>query len=41
MTDVVASIARYGAVPVLLAVGIYILLRGEVSFHYPRKPDKH
>ena len=40
MTELVTSITKYGVVPVLLAVGIFILVRGEVSFHYPRKSDE-
>jgi hypothetical protein len=37
MTELIPLITRYGWVPVVLAVVIYIVLRGEVSFRYPRK----
>jgi hypothetical protein len=37
MTDLITSIAKFGWLPVVLAVAIYILLRGEFSFRYPRK----
>lgn len=37
MTELISAIGKYGWVPVVLAVGIYMLLRGEVNFRYPRK----
>jgi hypothetical protein len=37
MTELISAIGHYGWVPVVLAVAIFILLRGEVSFRYPRK----
>ncbi|MGD0570908.1 MAG: hypothetical protein ABSA78_21115 [Candidatus Sulfotelmatobacter sp.] len=37
MTDLIAAIAKFGFLPVALGVLIYIVLRGEFDFHYPRK----
>ena len=37
MTELIVSIAKFGWLPVVLAVVIYILLRGEFNFRYPRK----
>jgi len=37
MTELIASIAKYGWFPVVIATVVYIILRGEVKFRYPRK----
>ena len=38
MTEIAIVIERFGLPTVTAAVVIYILLRGEVQFRYPRKP---
>jgi hypothetical protein len=35
MTDLINLIAKYGWLPVVLAVVLYILLKGEIIFRYP------
>jgi hypothetical protein len=37
MSDLISLIAKFGWLPVLLGVAIYIILRGEFNFRYPRK----
>lgn len=36
MTDLMALISQYGLPTVILAVLLYLLLRGEIRFRYPR-----
>jgi hypothetical protein len=33
----ISEIVKYGWPPVLIAAIVYIILRGEVNFRYPRK----
>jgi hypothetical protein len=35
MTDLINLITKYGWLPVVLAVVLYILLRSEIIFRYP------
>ena len=37
MTELIALIAKFGWLPVVIATVVYIILRGEVKFRYPRK----
>ncbi len=37
MTELIALIAKYGWLPVVVAAVVYVILRGEVKFRYPRK----
>jgi hypothetical protein len=37
MTELIAEIVKYGWPPVVIAAVIYVLLRGEFNFRYPRK----
>jgi hypothetical protein len=37
MSELIVSIAKYGIAPVAIAAVIYIIVRGELSFRYPRK----
>jgi hypothetical protein len=37
MTEMIVSIAKYGWPPVVLAVVLVVVLRGEFNFRYPRK----
>ncbi len=37
MTELIALIAKYGWLPVAVAAVVYVILRGEVNFRYPRK----
>jgi hypothetical protein len=37
MIELIVSIAKFGWLPVLIAAVVYIILRGEVNFRYPRK----
>ncbi len=39
MTELVDMIAKFGAPVVLTAAAIYILLRSDIRFTYPRKRD--
>jgi hypothetical protein len=36
MTDLTTLISQYGLPTVLIAVILYLLLRGEIKFRYPR-----
>lgn len=40
MSELIHAIAKYGWFPVVLAAVIYIVLRSEVHFRYPRNPRK-
>jgi hypothetical protein len=40
MTELASLIASYGLPTVLAAVVLYMLLRGEVQFRYPRSGKK-
>jgi hypothetical protein len=37
MSELIVSIAKFGWLPVAIAALVYIILRGEVNFRYPRK----
>ena len=37
MTELIALIAKYGWLPVVVATVVYVILRSEVKFRYPRK----
>jgi hypothetical protein len=37
MPELISAITKYGLVPVVLAVVIYMVLRGEINFRYPRR----
>jgi hypothetical protein len=37
MTELIALVAKYGWLPVAIAVVLYVILRSEVKFRYPRK----
>jgi len=37
MSELILSIAKYGVAPVGVAAIIYIIVRGELNFRYPRK----
>jgi hypothetical protein len=37
MTELISAIHSYGWAVVLIGVGVYLLLHGELSFRYPRK----
>jgi hypothetical protein len=37
LISLISLIAKFGWLPVVLAVGVYILLHGEFNFRYPRK----
>jgi len=37
MSELISAIANYGWLPVVIAAVVYIILRGEVNFRYPRK----
>ena len=39
MTELVGLIERFGAPTVVVAAGVYILLRSDIRFTYPRKKD--
>ena len=41
MIQLVSLISNYGWAAVLLAALIFILLRSEIRFRYPRPPKKH
>lgn len=41
MNEIITAITKFGWLPVVLGVIIYILLHGEFNFRYPRKPDKN
>ena len=40
ITELTSLISRYGVGVVVVAVLLYILLRGEVQFRYPRSGKK-
>ena len=40
ITELTSLISRYGLAAVIVAVLLYILLRGEVQFRYPRSGKK-
>jgi hypothetical protein len=40
LTELISLISSYGLPAVLAAVLLYILLRGEVQFRYPRSGKK-
>jgi hypothetical protein len=37
MNELISLMGHYGWLPVVIAVGLYILLRGQFTFRYPRK----
>lgn len=39
MTEVVELVTKFGAPTVVVAACIYILLRSDIRFTYPRKKD--
>lgn len=40
MGALVEWIFKYGWAPVAFAVGLYLLLKGEIIFRYPRGPGR-
>ena len=39
MTLIVGLISNYGAPAVIVGTALYIVLRSDIRFVYPRKPD--
>jgi hypothetical protein len=39
MSELVDLVAKFGAPTVIVAAGVYILLRSDIRFTYPRKKD--
>lgn len=37
LNDIIVALTQYGLPVVVCAVLIYLLLRGEIDFHYPGK----
>ena len=37
MMDLINAVTHYGWAPVLVGVGIFLLVKGEFNFRYPRK----
>jgi len=37
MSELITAIAKFGWLPVVIAAVVYIIVRGEVNFRYPRK----
>jgi hypothetical protein len=39
MIELIGLVAKFGSPVVLTAAGVYILLRSDIRFTYPRKKD--